>query len=57
LRPYTLAEFERDQTCERNRDTTAARAERGLWNGGVLFGYDLAEKKGTLVPNASEANR
>ena len=51
-----LAEFERDQTCERNRDTTAARSERGLWNGGVLLGYDLAEKKGTLVPNASDAS-
>lgn len=51
-----LAEFERDQTCERNRATTAARSERGLWNGGVLLGYDLAEKKGTLVPNASDAS-
>ncbi len=51
-----LAQFEREQTCQRNRETTYARAQRGLWNGGVILGYDLpAEKKGTLIPNEREA--
>ncbi len=50
-----LAEFEREQTAERTRDAVAARAERGLWNGGRLLGYDLdANHKGYLIPNQSE---
>lgn len=48
--------YDRWKVCQRNRDSTLARAQRGLWNGGVLLGYDLAEKKGTLLPNASEAS-
>ncbi len=51
-----LAEFEREQTAERTRDATLARAERGLWNGGQLLGYDLdANRKGYLIPNEDEA--
>jgi site-specific DNA recombinase len=52
-----LAEFERDQTSDRNKESSLARAERGLWNGGHLLGYDLPTdgKKGTLVPNEREA--
>jgi site-specific DNA recombinase len=50
-----LAEFEREQTAERTRDATAARSERGLWNGGRLIGYDLdTERKGYLIPNSDE---
>ena len=50
-----LAEFEREQTAERTRDATAARSERGLWNGGRLIGYDLdTEHKGYLIPNPDE---
>ncbi|MFH1093695.1 MAG: recombinase family protein [Candidatus Omnitrophota bacterium] len=50
-----LAEFEREQTSERNRDATLARAERGLWNGGHLIGYDLDEnRKGYLTVNEQE---
>jgi len=50
-----LAEFERTQTSERNRDATIARAERGLWNGGHLLGFDLDEKrKGYLAINEQE---
>jgi len=50
-----LAEFERTQTSERNRDATIARAERGLWNGGHLLGFDLDEKrKGYLTVNEQE---
>ena len=51
-----LAEFEREQTAERTREATLARAERGLWNGGHLLGYDADERnRGSLVPNAKEA--
>ena len=50
-----LAEFEREQTSERNKDATLARAERGLWNGGQLLGYDLdPDRKGNLIPNERE---
>ncbi len=50
-----LAEFEREQTSERTRDATLARAERGLWNGGRLLGYDLdQDRKGYLIPNEAE---
>jgi len=52
-----LAEFERDQTSDRNKESYRARAERGLWNGGQLLGYDLPPEgqKGTLIPNEREA--
>src|ERR1039458_4214675 len=51
----SLAELERDRTAERNSATTLSRADRGLWNGGMLLGYDLGEKKGSLVVNEREA--
>ena len=51
-----LNEFEREQTAERTRDAFQARAERGLWNGGRLLGYDLdPEHKGYLIPNEAES--
>ncbi len=50
-----LAEFEREQTSERNKEATLARAERGLWNGGHLLGYDLdPTRKGYLIINERE---
>ena len=50
-----LAQFEREQTSERTRDAVVARAERGLWNGGRLFGFDLdPDRKGYLLPNDAE---
>ncbi|MGE0227527.1 MAG: recombinase family protein, partial [Dehalococcoidia bacterium] len=50
-----LAQFEREQTSERTRDAVVARTERGLWNGGRLFGFDLdPERKGYLLPNEAE---
>jgi len=50
-----LAEFEREQTSERNKAATLARAERGLWNGSRLLGYDLdPDKKGYLILNKKE---
>ena len=51
-----LNEFEREQTADRTRAAFLARAERGLWNGGHLFGYDLdPERKGYLRVNEQEA--
>ena len=53
-----LNEFEREQTSERNRASALARAERGLWNGGQVLGFELPEereKKGTLIPDKKEA--
>jgi site-specific DNA recombinase len=51
----SIAQFEREQTSVRNRDASLARAERGLWNGGYLLGYDLdPAKKVYLVPNPDE---
>ena len=50
-----LAQFEREQTSDRTRDAVVARAERGLWNGGRLFGFDLdPDRKGYLLPNETE---
>jgi site-specific DNA recombinase len=50
-----LAEFEQEQTSERNREASLARAERGLWNGGYLLGYDLdPDKRLYLIPNSDE---
>ena len=44
------------KTAERTRDATLARAERGLWNGGYLYGYDVnPDRKGYLVVNSDEA--
>ncbi len=51
-----LNQFEREQTGDRTRSAVLARAERGLWNGGHLFGYDLdLAKKGNLLINTGEA--
>ena len=50
-----LAEFEREQTAERTRDAAQARAQRGLWNGGRVVGFDLdPDRRGHLVPNPDE---
>ncbi len=36
-------------------DAVVARTERGLWNGGRLFGFDLdPDRKGYLLPNEAE---
>lgn len=50
-----LAEFEREQTSDRNKEASLARAERGLWNGGQIFGYELnTNKKGYLFADGKE---
>ena len=51
-----LNQFEREQTSERTSASVFARAQRGLWNGGHLLGYDLdKDRKGYLVFNEQEA--
>jgi site-specific DNA recombinase len=50
-----LAQFEREQAAERTSASTAARTERGLWNGGQLYGFDPdPDRKGYLCPNEAE---
>jgi site-specific DNA recombinase len=51
-----LNQFEREQVGERTRMGILAGAERGLWNGGQVLGYDPdPQRKGYLIPNAEEA--
>ncbi len=51
-----LAEYEREQTVARTKAAMYDRAQRGLWNGGHILGYDLdADRKGYLVVNDDEA--
>lgn len=50
-----LAQFEREQTSGRFKLATYARAKKGLWNGGNLFGYDIDKtNKGHLLVNERE---
>ncbi len=49
-------QFEREQTGERTRAAFQARAERGLWNGGQISGYDLdPNRKGYLLVSEKES--
>jgi len=52
-----FAELERERTADRTRRSMAARAERGLWNGGIVpLGYDTdPDNPGVLVVNEKEA--
>ncbi|HDZ76706.1 MAG TPA: recombinase family protein, partial [Candidatus Omnitrophica bacterium] len=50
----TFAQFERELTSERTRDKLLQRAQKGMWNGGVVpLGYKRVEKK--LVIEEKEA--
>ena len=50
-----FAELEREQTADRTRQAMAARAARGLWNGGrPPLGYD-SDGNGHLTNNEEEA--
>lgn len=52
-----LAQFERELTSERTKAAFLARARRGIWNGGVVLGYDPdPNHKGRLVLNEREAD-
>ena len=52
-----FAELERERTSERTSKSFAARAERGLWNGGFIpLGYDVnPDNRGILQRNEDEA--
>ena len=50
-----MAQMEREITSQRTSEAMSDRAERGLWNGGQLLGYDLDQEcPGYLIPNPVE---
>jgi hypothetical protein len=50
----TFAQFERELTSERTKDKLYERAQKGLWNGGIVpFGYKKENKK--LIIDETEA--
>ncbi|MEW6087130.1 MAG: recombinase family protein [bacterium] len=50
----TFAQFERELTSERTKDKMLERAQKGMWNGGIVpFGYKAENKK--LIINGDEA--
>ena len=50
----TFAQFERELTSERTKDKMMQRAQKGMWNGGIVpFGYKPENKK--LMINNPEA--
>jgi site-specific DNA recombinase len=51
-----VAELEREQTSQRTKEKMRWRAQEGLWNGGVVLGYDIdPDEKGVLKINPQEA--
>jgi len=51
----TFAQFERELASERTKDKMLQRAQKGMWNGGLVpFGYKAENKK--LVINEDNAN-
>jgi len=50
----TFAQFERELASERTKDKMLQRAQKGMWNGGIVpYGYKVENKK--LVINENEA--
>lgn len=49
----TFAEYERALIIERVSSGMEKRAKSGLWNGGIILGYDIVDKK--LVINEDES--
>ena len=51
----TFAQFERELTSERTRDKLLERAQKGLWNGGIVpFGYKNENKRLTMHEEESK---
>ena len=51
-----FAQLEREQTAERTINVMQFRAEKGMWNGGRITGYDLdPANKGSLIINPEQA--
>jgi len=54
----TFAQFEREMTAERTRDKLLQRAEKGMWNGGIVpYGYENVDKKLVINEKDSEGIR
>ena len=52
----TFAQFERELVSERTRDKMLQRANKGMWNGGLIpFGYKTEDKK--LVVKKADAEK
>ena len=52
----SFAQFEREVAVERTAAKMRARAQRGLWNGGLIpFGYDYDRQVQLLTPHPDEA--
>lgn len=52
-----FAQLERELTAERTIATMQDRVERGLWNGGYVYGYQsMATDKGRLIPDPEWAD-
>lgn len=52
-----LAQFERETTAERVREVMLARAQKGLWNGGVVpFGFRRVPETKKLALDPAEAH-
>ena len=52
----TFAQFERELAKERTKDKMFQRAQKGMWNGGIVpFGYKAIDKK--LIIHAHEAKK
>jgi DNA invertase Pin-like site-specific DNA recombinase len=51
----TFAQFERELASERTRDKLLQRAERGLWNGGIVpYGYRREDKRLVICESESK---
>src|SRR3989338_4104996 len=52
----TFAQFERELASERTKDKMLQRAQKGMWNGGLVpFGYTAVDKR--LVPDEQKAQK
>jgi DNA invertase Pin-like site-specific DNA recombinase len=50
----TFAQFERELASERTKDKMPQRAQKGMWNGGLVpFGYKSENKKLVICRRAS----
>ncbi|MCA9419851.1 MAG: recombinase family protein [Nitrospira sp.] len=51
-----FAQFEREMTADRTRDKMQQRAEKGMWNGGIVpYGYSVEAKQ--LIIHSKESAR
>ena len=54
----TFAQFERELASERTKDKMLKRANKGMWNGGLVpFGYTAINKKLVINENDAESVR